>query len=216
MSSLISLQPVTIVSDPSLSLKEDTRTDIACDVDGVVVPLMPELLRRYNQDWADTLTPDALVSWEVHRFVKPQCGDKVYEYFAAPDLYEQLEPIEGALAGVNRLRALGHDVTFVTSCYYGMVDQKARWLERHGFCMPPKWAGMLPDDLIVATHKQHLGSDLLIDDAPHTIKTWVAKRRRAILVEAPYNTKLDLPSIQWGWCHRARSWEEIVRHVERL
>ena len=38
---------------------EDRDKIILCDVDGVVVrEMLAEWLRRYNNDWNDTLTPD--------------------------------------------------------------------------------------------------------------------------------------------------------------
>ena len=132
-------------------------------------------------------------------------------------MYENMGVIEGSVEGVARLRALGHKVIFATSCYYGMVDQKSQYMERKKFCLPPAWGGMLPDDLIVATSKQHLACDLLIDDAPHTIKTWVVEtRRRAIMMQYPYNVTLDMPSAFSPWLLRANNWAEIVAHVERL
>lgn len=202
---------------PSYTKPEDNSTNIACDVDDVVAPLFKEVIGRYNRDWQDNLTGADILSWDFHKYIKPDCGRKVYEYFKNPDLYENMIPVEGSVAGVQRLRDLGHTVVFVTSCYYGMVDQKAKWLEQQGFCLPPKWGGMLPDDLIVATNKHFLTADLLIDDAAHTIKTWIVEtRRRAIMVQYPHNASLDLPSMFSPWLLRANNWAEIVAHVEKL
>ena len=187
---------------------------IACDVDGVVAPLIQEVLRRYNRDWQDTLTINDIMNWDFYNLVKPECGKKVYDYFRDPDMYECLVPMDGAVLGIQRLRDMGHTIIFATSCYYGMVDQKATWMERYGFCLPPKSGGMLPDDLIIATAKHHLVADLLIDDAPHTIETWLKTGRRAIMMEYPYNKTLDITSAYTPWLRRAHDWGEIIHYVE--
>lgn len=189
---------------------------IACDGDAVCCDLMPEWLRRYNQDFNDTLTLDRIRGWGLHEYVKPECGHKIYEYLGDPDLYASVQPVEGALAGVRLLREMGHTVVFATSCHYGMTDQKARWFERHGFSAA-KPDGGLPRDFIAINDKLKLDADLLIDDGAHYVRPWVEeKRRRAILFEYPWNKSLldEVPSTFWSWCHRAANWPQIVRIVE--
>lgn len=189
---------------------------IACDVDGILADLVPEVLRRYNRDYDDNRQFADVNTWPLHEHVKPECGSRIYEYLRDPDLYQHVRPVEGAPEGVERLRALGHRFVFVTSCTFGMTDQKAEWLERHGFCRAHN-DGQLPAELIVANQKQHIAADLLIDDGPHNVRDWVdGAHRPAIVLAYPYNACLrEQPSAFWLWCHRAASWPEIVRHVER-
>ncbi len=191
---------------------------IACDVDGVVAALHVEWYRRYNRDWDDTLTDDRVHGWEVHRYVKPECGKKVYGYLEDGDLYEGVPPVDGAVEGVARLRELGHTVLFVTSCTFSMVDQKARWLQRHGFCEPSS-TNLLPHDLIVAHQKSFVDADLLIDDGGHNVVPWVTgtrRQRHAILLNYRHNRDLDMTSLMWSWCHRAHNWADIVQHVNTM
>lgn len=190
---------------------------IACDVDGVIANLHDEWYRRYNRDYNDNLTMDRVLTWDVHKFVKPECGTLVYRYLADPDLYDNIQPIEGAVEGVRRLREMGHEVFYVTSCTYGMVDQKARWLERFGFATPRDNGASLPRDLIVANSKQYIKADLLIDDAAHNIADWVDENRsRGILFDYPHNRSLDndKPSTFWTWATRLNNWSQIVNFVE--
>jgi len=70
--------------------------------------------------------------------------------------------------------------------------------------------------LIVVTSKHYIMADLLIEDAAHTIKKWVESRRRAIMLETPYNTNIELTSAFTPWLLRASNWAEIVTHVERV
>lgn len=198
---------------------------IACDVDNVVAALYAEWFHRYNVDFNDDLSVSRVTSWDLAAFVKPECGVRIFEYLKDPDLYSCVQPIEGALDGVNRIRVLGHDILFATSCHYGgMVDRKASWLERHGFCLAPSGrrkfeTGLLPDDLFVGNAKRHIGADLIIEDAGHTVREWVMSdsrmgMRRAILFEYPHNADLDLPSLHWHRVKRAPDWATIVQHIE--
>jgi 5'(3')-deoxyribonucleotidase len=192
---------------------------IACDVDDVVADLSAAWYGAYNQDYGDALKPDAVASWDLHLYVKQECGAKIYDYLLDPHLYERVEPVKGAIEGVQRLMQMGHEVVFVTANVYGMTDQKARWLERHGFVRGDGRQLFLPRELVVARDKSLLDADLLIDDGPHHVVSWVGRRRRrALLFDRPHNRKLDdeVPSAFWAYCTRVCSWEEIVAEVGKL
>jgi len=187
---------------------------IAVDVDGVCCDLHVEWLRRYNRDWNDTMTPADIKTWHVHEHVKPECGKNVYAYLNDSDLYDKCPPIQDALAGVRRLREMGHEVVIVTDCAVGMTDQKAAWLVRHGFLEGRR--GMLPRDLVITDDKTRVDAHLLVDDGAHHVRAWVEDaRRRAILVERPWNASLveEAPSAFWSWCDRERDWSGIARRV---
>lgn len=190
---------------------------IACDVDGVLADLDTEWYRRYNRDYNDNLTRERVTGWNVSEFVKPECGLRVLDYLSDPDLYAQVQPIPGAVEGIHRLRAAGHEVFFVTACTFGMVDQKAQWLRRWGFSAATAAdAYRLPKDLVVVYEKHRVLADLLIDDGPHNIMQWVrgtSQRRRAILLEYPYSHECDLTSAEWLWCYRAHNWDEILSNL---
>lgn len=185
---------------------------IALDVDGIIADLHGEWYRRYNRDYGDDLTLDRVRSWNLHEYVKPECGQAIYDYLRDPELYESVAPIEGAAEGVAALTEDGHIVRFVTSCVFGMTDQKARWLHRHDF-IGSALGRALPRELIVAEDKSMIDADLLVDDRAETIRHWVeTKRRKALLYEYPHNQHLldEVPSAFWSWCGRVSSWKQIT------
>jgi len=189
---------------------------VACDADGVTCNLHDAWYARYNRDYGDDLTMERVVRWNVHEFVKPECGKKIYDYLHDPDLYEDVQPIEGALAGVQALREAGHNVLFTTSCAWGMTDQKAEWFRRHGFITGPRLP-LLPDDFVPVNDKLLIAADLLIDDRAETVRRWVEqKRSRALLFDYPHNRYLakEVPSAFWQWCTPVANWREIVALIE--
>jgi 5'-nucleotidase len=69
---------------------------ILVDVDSTIADLVPEWLRIYNKIYNDNLTIDDITSWAIHKFAKPECGDKIYDILRMDTLYESVRPIEGA------------------------------------------------------------------------------------------------------------------------
>lgn len=175
---------------------------VLCDVDEVVADLHSEWLYRYNEKYNDNLTPDDITDWNLSRLVKPECGDKVFDFLRMPDLYQHVRPVEGAKEGVDRLRDGGYRVIFVTSCVIGSMDQKARWLLRHGFISDRH----SPRSLVIARDKFLVRGDVLIDDAPHNLEPFPGHK---ILVDRPYNRAATV-----GF--RARDWNSIVQLIQTL
>ena len=192
---------------------------IALDFDGPVGNLHPAWYGRYNRDYNDDLTPERVLSWDTHLYVKPECGMKIYSYLSDPTLYDDVPPFEGALEGIKYLRSIGHEILFVTACTKNMTDQKAEWLWRYNVTISPRKGGQLPDDLCAIRDKTWIDADLLIDDGLHNVKDWITqKRRRAILApQFQHNADApDMPSMFSSWLQRAHTWEGIIKLVEKM
>lgn len=167
---------------------------------------------------------DRVQSWNTHEWVKPECGKKIYDYLKDPDLYDHIVPLDGAVEGLRRIRELGIELQFCTSNTYGMTDQKARCLERHGIVEQAS-GNQLPHELMIGHNKHWLHPEaVLVEDRGDTIKKWIESGgyRRAILFEYAHNASLDLTSHQWQSVKRApaypdprRAWDETVEYFER-
>lgn len=178
---------------------------IACDVDDVVANLIGEWLRRYNERYDDSLTPGDIHSWDIDRWVKPECGKKVFELLGEPDLYTKVEPFPQALETIEWLREAGR-VVFVTSCGGTTRDAKYKWLRKHGFLRKDQHG-----DYITAKDKWLIKADVLIDDAPHNVADFMRFGGRALLVSRPHNEGFDaLNGV------RLRSFQDAPAVVARL
>jgi 5'-nucleotidase len=153
---------------------QSIKGTIACDVDGVVADLHSEWVRRYNLLYYDNLTSDDVKSWEIDKYVKPQCGLKVYDILKQPDLYEAVSPIPGALEGINALREDGWRVVFVTSTNLHQNGAKLRWLERHGF-LALKY-GVSSQDYVETVDKSLIVADVMIDDYQENLRSFNGRR----------------------------------------
>lgn len=166
---------------------------ILCDVDDVLVDFVSSWLAVYNLDWEDTLTPDKVTDWDISKFVKPECGKGIYAYLSNPGLYYTARAVPDAYDGVRGLRALGHQVTFLTAA----DNPGKRWfLGFRGF------RGDL-EDYVVHAQKWTYPGDLLIDDNGDTVSRFPGHK---VLFDRPWNRHYDLP--------RVATWVEVVNLVQ--
>lgn len=168
------------------------------DLDGVCCDLMSKWLAAYNRDWSDSLTPERITEWEWHRFVKPECGSRIYHYLSRPGFFADLQPIPGCREALERLSAFCELVVVSASPAAAAAD-KINWVRRH---LP-----MVPKGHVVLTYRKDLVSgDFMFDDAPRNLRNHPATR---ILMDYPYNR-------DFHDCHRVRSWDEAEALVMGL
>ena len=157
---------------------------VAVDVDEVVAALLPEWLRRYNEEYGDNLTVDELDRWELDECVRPECGKDIFKYLRDPDLYRYVQPIPGARPAIYKMLAWGIRVIYVTSCPVGTVELKRDWLLRYGFLTP---ANALRDFCPVSD-KSLIRADYLFDDRPENVAAFPGY---GVLVRQPYNKNVE-------------------------
>jgi 5'-nucleotidase len=186
---------------------------IACDVDGVIADLFASWLSKYNHDYDDHLTPDKIIDWDISKFVKPECGKKIFDYLHDGDLYDEVPVIEGSRESICELLGMGHRVVYVTTCVKKMTDPKWNWLERHGFLPRGRHN---QDDLVVAADKTLVDANLLIDDRAQTVVKWVnEKGKRAFLFQSSYVLP-DVHSAFWLRCNAVKTWDELMTRFRSI
>lgn len=172
---------------------------ILVDVDSTVLDLMPEWLRRYNNDFSDHVTVDQITEWDMAKFVHPDCGTKIYSYLLMDDLYENVKPIDGAMETLSHLENQGHRIVFVSSGVYSYP--KFCRLEQLGFNV-----GKYGSNYVVCHDKSLIRGDLLIDDGEHNITAF--HNFDSILFDQPWNRN-------FSWHYRANSWADVLPILER-
>jgi len=165
------------------------------DLDGICCNLMKKWLAEYNRDYNDNLTEADIVEWEWHRFVKPECGKRIYHYLNRPGFFLDLEPIPGCIESLNRLQHIC-ELVVVSASPPEAAGDKIRWVRRH---LP-----MVPRGNIVITYRKDLvRGDFMFDDAVKNLRNHPAIR---ILMDYPYNRNFHD-------CHRVYSWEEAEAFI---
>lgn len=173
---------------------------ILVDIDGVCLDLCSAVLDVYNQEWKDNLKYEDITKYDISLFVNPACGKSLYGYFERDNIYDKVNIIKGALDGVIRLRAWGHEVVFVTS---GIFPAKVRALQKRAFLLDMKSDYHYAKDVIVAHDKSMIRGDLLIDDKPENLRGHVG-----LLFDQPWNKESTLP--------RVYDWQGVLKKVEEM
>jgi 5'-nucleotidase len=170
---------------------------IILDVDDVCLDLLTTWLEIYNEEYRDELTKEDIKSWDVHKYVRPNCGKKIYDYLQDPNLYWGVAPIEGAVDGVNFLRSIGLPIVFVTS--FDPAGAKFKCLTEHGFTSNPY-------EYIVCYRKYLIKGSLLIDDKPQNV---VEFGDGGWLFNQPHNAFFK-------WDKRLDGWDDIVSRFSKI
>jgi 5'-nucleotidase len=155
--------------------------DIIIDIDDVIADLLPQWLYLYNHEYDEELTPEDITDWDMTLF----CRDDIYKYLELPNLYDFVQPIEGAYEGVVSLANAGHKLHFITAKHH---PSKLAWMRRHKF--------FDLGDYIVLEDKSKFPADLIIDDRPETVLNFP---QHAILFDRPHNRKCHFPYRMQGW-----------------
>jgi len=173
---------------------------IALDFDGVLADIHSVACAIYTARTGQRLTPDDLTDYYFPAW------EAFGEIWHAPGFYATVEPMPGALLGLDKLRRAGHRVVIVTTCAPGMAEEKADWLFRHGSTPD----SLSHPDFVACKDKTLIRADVLIEDSPANVVAWVKTNRRAILLNRPWTVKADIQSSLWTWITRAKDWSAIV------
>lgn len=177
---------------------------IAIDIDDVLTAsTIQAWLDLYNTDYKDSLTEEDITNWNITQFIKAECGSKMYQYLDRTDFYDHIDPIEGALDGVNVLRYQGHEVFFATATDVHDNGRKFDWLVKHGFLDGSRHS---QKDYMEIRHKGRIHSDILVDDSAANIQLFSGY---GIMFDRPHNRTTSVHNTV-----RAYDWPGVVREVK--
>lgn len=167
------------------------------DMDSVICDLMTKWHKRYNEDYHDDLSVDKLKCWQTEKYVKPECGTKIYDYLDEPGLFLHLEPIKDSLEVLERLHQT-FQIFICTSSQTYAYTEKEKWVE--------KYLPFLGREQMIFAHKKYMiRGDLLFDDAPHHLEAFRETKRTAVAMDYPYNRSVNVP--------RVKNWLEFEEFV---
>ena len=159
------------------------------DMDDVTVLMSPTWLRIYNEEWNDKVHVDDLTSWNTTEFVKPECGQAIYEIYHRDGFFLDLPEVPGAVEAINRLRDKGHEIVFVSHA----PDQSAtahrdkyRWLAA-------RFPWFTTENLILTKRKDLVRGDVLFDDGPIYLESFQKHQhfdepdQITVAMDRPYN-----------------------------
>ncbi len=176
---------------------------ILIDMDEVLCQWSNAVMRAWNAAHPD-LTVHEVTRWDTNGFL----GHPEARYFSRalmlkPEFWEELIPVPGAISGMRRLVASGHEVRIATQVLPEIggasYEGKLRWLRLN-----------LPEfpleHFYTLKHKHELRADFLFDDAPHQLEGF-KKSGTPVAMDYAWNRDVD--------CMRVSDWTEFTDFIGR-
>lgn len=167
---------------------------ICVDMDEVMADTLSEHLRRYNQEFDESLTTADLSGkglWEVTPLDRQQ---QLRAFLDAEDFFEDLPLIDGAQEVLKALSAR-FEIFIATQAMTvpNSLGPKYRWLQRHFPFIPPT-------NYVFCGNKSILRANYLIDDLPRNLQRFEG---HGLLYTAPHNKNVA------GFT-RVDNWEQVA------
>ncbi len=182
------------------------RQTVLIDLDSITADLMTPWSKAYNDKYSDNMRFADNDAWETHMLVKPECGEKVYDLLTY-EMFINLEPLQGAVAAINRLAGC-HNVYFATTAMRpGVADAKIAWVARH---FPA-----LKDCIFTGKDKFLINADYFIDDSPENLRLYRSFHPNAhtIAIEYPYNKYTTVDLMAQSGEDTEMAWAEILDFI---
>jgi 5'(3')-deoxyribonucleotidase len=165
---------------------------------------MKEIMKDHNKKH-----PDHLVTYEQMKAFHYDMFHSNYDVMAfmkEPEVFLNLELMDNYV--VDELKKINddYDLIIVTSAFPEHVMDKWRWLQNNLPFIPHR-------NFCTFSRKDLLKADVLIDDAIHNVKDWVATGRPAIVPRHHWNSELEsLPYVMMadGWKDMSLKIEEAL------
>lgn len=176
------------------------------DLDGVSADCYTRWFSLYNAEYNDDLDVSRVKSWDVHFYVKKECGKGIYKYLNRPNFFQELEPIEGCQEVLEYLHGRGHEILIVTSTPRGAKTghyDKIQWVK--------KYLPFVPTKNVISTHrKDAIYGDILLDDGPHNLEHFPGI---TCIFDHPHNHSRNS---DFEADYRVYNWFEFKDLVDRL
>ena len=173
---------------------------ICVDMDEVIADTLSEHLRRYNQEFDESITPEDLAGkglWEVTPLDRQH---QLRAYLDAEDFFEDLPLIPDAQHVLKSLTAR-FEIFIATQAMTvpNSLGPKYRWLQRHFPFIPPT-------NYVFCGNKCILRADYLIDDLPRNLERFEGK---GLLYTAPHNLTTTAFT-------RVNNWQEVAEYFSSI
>ncbi len=185
----------------SLIPKGKTNKEIiAIDLDSTLNNLEYHwLIKTYNEEYKDNLTEEDMFCWDVEKYVKPECGEKIYNILERPNFFFSLDPKPRSQEVTKKL--LEKYELFVVTAYSPItVVDKVNWLQKY-------FPHIDKNNIVFCNKKWIIDADFLIDDGPHNITDFNNYNRgTGVVFDRPWNRELGTGFL------RVKDWTEVENY----
>lgn len=177
---------------------------ILVDADGVLENLPVEFPALLNEKYGTDVQFEQMREWGFAKSFPKLTYEQIFSAELEETLYDRIRPIGGAPEYLKKLIDDGNTVYVVTSTPYEAVSLKMKKVMERFFPF------LTWENFIIASRKQMIKGDVLIDDGIHNL---LGGDYRKILFDAPYNRDYDAEA---NGMIRVSSWEEIYKAITQM
>jgi len=189
--------------------------NIVIDLDETVIDLLNPWLSIYNIQWNDTLSIDKLLTYEIHKYVKPECGEKIYDILTSPRLFSHASAFPGAITALQYLMSIGIHRIIIATTVYPRNGSEAIELDKRQWCKENLW--FIPEeDIIITKDKYLIEGDIFIDDNPEQVINYRKHHPNATIIGIEYPYNKDMKEYDIKVPRGAMSWMNILNAITHI
>lgn len=155
------------------------RKSIAIDLDSTLNTLDNEWMALYNKDYNDNIQREDMYDWDIAKYIKPECGDKIQDYLFTPNFFLNLG-VQKDSQEVTKFLSNYFDLYIVTAYHWKVCLDKAEWIIKH-------FPHINPKNIIFCNNKGLIKTDYHIDDGGHNLEAFTGI---GLCYDAPWNRYL--------------------------
>jgi len=174
------------------------KISIAIDLDDTTNTLVDDWLKVYNRHYNDSLVSEDILSWEIKDFVKPECGENIFNLIKKTGWFNSLG-IQPNAKEISKWLTEHFNVYIVTAYDPETCLDKHNWIKRY---LPH----IKRENIIFCIDKSVINCDYLIDDRDKNI---IEFKQKGLVFDKAWNRDLK------GY-DRVKDWTDIKTYFEKL
>lgn len=177
---------------------------VLVDMDDTIENLLEAWCDYLNRKYHCNVIPQNVTDWYIPKFFPDLNTQQVFEPLKSEKFWHTVQPKMDAMKFIQKLSDEGYEVFIVTASDYRTIKVKFDCLIKRYF-PSISW-----DHVIIASKKQMISGDVLVDDGFHNL---VGGKYKKILMTAPHNKKYDAEK---NGMVRVASWKEVYEVIKEL
>ena len=182
---------------------------VGLDLDGVTANFHQRYIDEINDRHDSHLTLNDWKVWDLTNvpWITPEEFNETIKYVNESGAFRHLEPIRGALRGIERLRREGHSIHVITYRTFQARADTVPWLDYHGVDFETLSFSKEKGELC-----RSLSIDYMVDDVQGICEDVIKNGSKAILFDRPWNSDYVLKD----GIYRAKNWTEVGRIINGI
>lgn len=179
------------------------KLTILVDMDDTIENLLDVWVAYLNEHYGTSVRKEDITEWDLSKAFPTIEGDKIYSALLDETLWDAVRPLPGAVKYLKKLIDDGNEVFIVTASHPDSVRAKMNKVLFRYFPY------ITYQNVIIASKKQLISGDILIDDAPHNM----GGQYFGMLFTAPHNKSITDESLSKMNAIRVKDWKEIYELI---